>query len=616
MNGKTFVSRMLCNRLLVSCLATALLLSLAVFTQTTPAQPQQAQPQQGERPDDGPPPVRGWNILSDNTTQAEETIRAAASEHGINHLQISHEIVMDLRHVRAPERRGLARHLTRRAHEDGIEEVVLWDHALYDLDYYPDRFKTGPDSTLDLDDPAFWEWLKGDYRDMLGQVPEIDGLVLTFIETGAHVEDQHSEKLETDEEKLARLVNAVARVVVEEQDLSLYLRTFMYTKQKLDSILKMLRLIEQEEGVTAMMKETPHDFFLTHPVNEYVGEIDRPTIIEFDAAGEYNGQGVIANTFVETILKRWRYYQKQDNVVGYVARTDRYGDTSIIGKPGEIMLYALKRAAEESSVKAETIYDGFITETYGADALPYLKPAFKKAYDIVTSTFYTLGLNTVSHSRLNFDYSSIYTRHVSGRWTEEPQVRIGHGVDTTFHYWKDVVEHLSPARHKRPEGRLQVEAPEVVEQGWVTPSEKMNRKYLGYVIEEKNYGVEQAREALDLIRKAEPHVSAPNYEVLYHTFERTLLTARVRRAAAQAYYGYRLWTRGERYQTAELRRTIWEGLREMKAVAGEIRSYDGPVPAGGWDWRKDAERAMRYYRRIAETGWDQYGGAVVEAPSE
>jgi hypothetical protein len=110
-------------------------------------------------------------------------------------------------------------------------------------------------------------------------------------------------------------------------------------------------------------------------------------------------------------------------------------------------------------------------------------------------------------------------------------------------------------------------------------------------------------------------VSAPNYEVLYHTFERTLLTARVRRAAAQAYYGYRLWTRGERYQTAELRRTIWEGLREMKAVAGEIRSYDGPVPAGEWDWRKDAERAMRYYRRIAETGWDQYGGAVVEAPS-
>ena len=104
MNGKTFVSRMLCNRLLVSCLATALLLGLAVFTQTTPAQPQQAQPQQGERPDDGPPPVRGWNILSDDTTQAEETIRAAASEHGINHLQISHEIVMDLRHVRAPER--------------------------------------------------------------------------------------------------------------------------------------------------------------------------------------------------------------------------------------------------------------------------------------------------------------------------------------------------------------------------------------------------------------------------------------------------------------------------------------------------------------------------------
>ena len=606
---------MSCHRLFTFLIAAALVLGVGSAQQVR-AQPASSSGEKAAQQRNAPPPpVRGWNILSDDTTQAEETIRAA-SQYGINHLQLSHEIVMDLRHVRVPERRGLARHLTRRAHEDGIEEVVLWDHALYDLDYYPDRFKTGPDSTLDLDDPAFWKWLKGDYRDMLETVPEIDGLVLTFIETGAHVEDQHSEKLKTDAEKLAAVVNAVANVVVREHGLSLYLRTFMYTQQELDAILKMLELIEYEEGVTVMVKEVPHDFFLTHPVNEYVGEIDRPTIIEFDAAGEYNGQGVIATTFVEMILKRWRYYQKQDNVVGYVARTDRYGDTSIIGKSGEIMLYALKRAAEESSVKAETIYDGFITETYGADALPYLKPAFKKAYDIVTSTFYTLGLNTVSHSRLNFDYSSIYTRHVSGRWTEEPQVRIGHGVDTTFHYWKDVVEHLSPARHKRSEGRLQFEAPEVVEQGWVTPSEKMNWKYLGYVIEEKNYGVEQAREALNLIRKAEPHVSAPDYEVLYHTFERTLLTARVRRAAAQAYYGYRLWTRGERYQTAELRRTIWKGLREMKAVAGEIRSYDGPVPAGEWDWREDAERAMRYYRRIAETGWDQYGGAVVEAPSE
>lgn len=29
--------------------------------------------------------------------------------------------------------------------------------------YYPARFRTGPGGTLDLDDPAFWAWLKQDY---------------------------------------------------------------------------------------------------------------------------------------------------------------------------------------------------------------------------------------------------------------------------------------------------------------------------------------------------------------------------------------------------------------------------------------------------------------------
>lgn len=52
-----------------------------------------------------------------------------------------------------------------------------------------------------------------------------------------------------------------------------------------------------------MMKETPHDFFLTHPDNPYIRKMNRPTIVEFDSGNEYSGQGVVANTWPEYTMK-------------------------------------------------------------------------------------------------------------------------------------------------------------------------------------------------------------------------------------------------------------------------------------------------------------------------
>src|SRR5690606_13544415 len=153
-------------------------------------------------------PIRGWTILSDSEPDAMAVI-AAAADYDIKHLQLSHETVHDLNELREQDRLGLTRRLTDAAHAAGIQEVVVWDHALYGLNYYPERFRTGPDGTIDLDNPEFWEWLKQDYREMLDLAPEIDGIVLTFIETGARAERQHSTRLLTPQEKLAAAVNAV-----------------------------------------------------------------------------------------------------------------------------------------------------------------------------------------------------------------------------------------------------------------------------------------------------------------------------------------------------------------------------------------------------------------------
>jgi hypothetical protein len=549
------------------------------------------------RPDQ---PVRGWTILSDSEPDDQATI-AAAPAYGINHLQLSHEIVHDLNEVRDEAKRGLANRLTAAAHGAGIQEVVVWDHALYELDYYPQRFRTGPGGTIDLDDPEFWEWFKRDYREMLDLVPEIDGIVLTFIETGARAENQHSRRWPTPQEKLAAVVNAVADVVIGERKLNLYARTFAYTHEEYANITRAVERFERPE-IRLMMKETPHDFFLTHPNDFYAGQIARPTLMEFDIAGEFNGQGIIANTWPEYVLGRWRDFERRPHVIGYTARTDRYGDTRLVGRPSEINLYALERGAEDPRVTPDQVYDEFITARYGARALPQVKAAFRNSFDIVTSTLYTLGTNTADHSSLDYDpYASSWARHVSGKWLEPPVARIAHGVDRELHYWKDVVNTLAPVWAKMGGTQLD-EVPWVVERGWLDREERMSEEYLRYVLAEKDHGVDLARRSLAHIEEGRSSLTERDYQDLHHYFARTLLTARLHRAVAAAYFGFRVYARGGEHRTPFVERTVREGLAEIRRVADEIRAYPAKPAEGQWKWVEDADQALRYHEWIT-TGW-------------
>jgi hypothetical protein len=556
-----------------------------------------------------PSKVRGWNILSDSYLDDIVTIDAAKS-YNINHLQLSHELVMDLQDIRDTKKQKLVNDLISKAHNSGIKEVVVWDHALYNLKYYPDKFKTGPDGTLNLDNPDFWNWFRQDYRDMLKLVPDVNGLVLTFIETGARAENQYSEKLQTGAEKLAAVVDAVAEVVCDELGKQLYIRTFAYTDSEYHNIIGSIDHIKSKK-VILMMKETPHDFFLTHPNDKYAGTINRPTIIEFDCGNEFNGQGIIANTWPEYIIKRWSDLIKRPNIIGYVARTDRYNDTRIIGTPNEILLFALKKYTESQNITPDQIYDEFITERYGKEAVEFLKPAFKLAFDIVTSTLYTLGTNIANHSKLDYDpYKSSYGRHVSGKWLDPPVVFIRHGIDKEFNYWTDIIEHLAPARMKEPDGALKTEAPLVLKNGWVSPVERMDETYLKYIITEKSYGVKCAGEALKLITKGEQFLKKNDYYSVYNLFYRTLLTAKLYEATATSYFGYRIYSRGESFRTPWLKMTMNKSLSDMLEAADEIQKYKENIPSGQWNWRDDEATAREYYKLITKTGWKEYGNVI------
>lgn len=185
-------------------------------------------------------------------------------------------------------------------------------------------------------------------------------------------------------------------------------------------------------------------------------------------------------------------------------------------------------------------------------------------------------------------------------------VYVGHGVDREFHYWRDVIQHIAPAWAKEPNGAQWEEIPWVLEQGWVRPGEAMDEEYLRYILVEKDYGVRLAEESVGHIERARPHLSEADYQDLHHYFQRTLLTARLHRAVAAAYFGFRVYARGDAFRTPFVVETVRDGLREILEVAELIRDYPVKPPAGGqWNWVVDADQALRYYDWIAVSGWPE-----------
>lgn len=544
--------------------------------------------------------VRGWIILSDDIENAITTIKTA-KQYDINHIQLSHELVHNLMEVKNESVCANVNRLTDLAHQEGISEVFVWDHSFYNLKYYPDEFKTGSGGMLDLDNPAFWEWFKNDYREMLDLVPDIDGLILTFIETGAHAEKQFSVKMKTNAEKLAAVVNAVSDVVVNERKKKLYIRTFAYSLEEYDNILGCLSHLNSNE-VVLMMKETPHDFFLTHPNDPYVGKINRPTIVEFDTGNEFSGQGVIANTWVEYVMKRWKDFISRPNVTGYVARTDRYGTTKSVGTPNEILLYTLKRTTENPNISVDQVYDEYIVSRYGKEPSTYIKSAFTKAYDIVTSSLYTLGTNVSNHSAMDFEpYKSSYGRHVSGRWIDPPVVYVQHGINKEFHYWKDIVNHISPKQFKEEASLSRTELGDIISHKWLEPVELMDSAYLNYIITEKRFGMNLAAEALSEIEKTKDLLNPSDYDQLYQLFKRTYLTAQLYEAVSTAYFGYRVYSRGENYRYKELGAQIESAFQRIDKITDEMKAMEGTYAIGQWDWLKDAETALHYKDNLSNS---------------
>ena len=148
------------------------------------------------------------------------------------------------------------------------------------------------------------------------------------------------------------------------------------------------------------------------------------------------------------------------------------------------------------------------------------------------------------------------------------------------------------------------ESPWIIDNGLVTPYEKMNMEYLGYIIKEKKFGLEKANWAVDKIKSAKLlFTSESDYNELLSLYERTALTAELYYYASSAYFGYRCYINEENNKT--LNSIIKEGLDGIKSTCRIMKDYPKKGPHGQFNWIKDTDRANRLYNNIVN-GWGVY----------
>ncbi|NOZ87498.1 MAG: hypothetical protein GXP49_14770 [Deltaproteobacteria bacterium] len=350
---------------------------------------------------DYPLAVQAFVVLSDDPDQFETTLEKA-HELGVNELQLSHSIVMNVDEINQdPKKMDMVENYAELAHEAGLD-VYIWAHELNNA---------GLSVCFNPKDPV-WEKRASAYRTALGELPDVDGVVLMF---GSSKPDPwyapctcdycEARKNEADDqslwmfqvppadERVELITRVVHSVVVGELGLKLIVRTFIHQPQENEWVKDGL-LAANNIDFAVMSKDVPQDWEPYYPPHPLFGVYsDRKHLMELDGAGEYCGQTILPFCAVQYFERRF-IYGASKGIAGYAARISR-GDKTVFGNPNEVNLLAASMFSKNFQVTSEQVWANFISSRYGLDpesnAGIALKQALERTFDIGRKMYYFKG---------------------------------------------------------------------------------------------------------------------------------------------------------------------------------------------------------------------------------
>jgi hypothetical protein len=473
-----------------------------------------------------PAKVRGWIFLDRN----EDYLRSAlpkAKEMGINHVEFSHDIVMNAEQIIGePDRAALLRRMTRLYKANGIETFV-WTH---EFEGVPGTFIKN--DRIDTNNPELWEWLAAKYRRVFETLPDLDGLVLTMSETWrTPLRDQYFTEGLNLSQRITKIVTAIHDAIAP-MGKRLWVRTWGNLgaeglKTTLPKIAEGIKNCPPD--VAVHNKHTAGDFyFLTR--SPLIGCFDgRDEIIEFDPAGEFHGQAVVPWCAPEYYKSDWDYCLSK-GADGAVARVDRMANNAL-GTPNEVTIYALSRYLMDPSATPDECWKEWTVKRFGPEAATVAESALRKTDEIITSTFYTLRCYFMQdHSNVpDYDYPA---RHLRGSSAK--------GIDDAL---------------ATNEPKLLDPTPEA----------------LAEVLAEKDRAISLCRQAIAELEAGRAGFRPEDYIWLRRYFDRELLLAKVYRQLHEVYFRAELAKKG-----LGTREDFEESVKPLLGYAYYIERRFGP----------------------------------------
>jgi len=355
----------------------------------------------GSGTDGGQPAINGWILLNRDHDSLTRSIEAA-KRFGVNHIQLSHDLIMNIDDILGDEPETQARvddllFATELAGENDMESFV-WVHELSDV---------GPDICYDAAD-SVWGQRAAAYRRGLERVPGVDGVVLMFGSAplppwfslctcawcAENYPDANAFEAPPNDERIRIVTEQIGGVVTGELAKKLVARTFVHEPAENDWHARGFAALEGLDFL-GMHKSDEQDWQPYNPPSPTLGrEGEHDALLEMDVAGEY--YGLSALPFCAPAYFAWRLDQIWDKRgIGAAVRIER-GSHTALGTPNEVNLYAISGRLKDHNLPLQDVWDEFIADFYdlqpGDPGRDTLQAILADTFAIRLKSHYLLGI--------------------------------------------------------------------------------------------------------------------------------------------------------------------------------------------------------------------------------
>lgn len=287
-------------------------------------------------------------------------------------------------------------------HKLGMK-VTVWTHEFSAI---PGKDKPDYPGTVELGNEKFWKYIEDRYEWILGElVPDIDGLVLTVVETQIKA---------TNTDIMLQLVDIIRGKCLK-YNKQLIVRTFVWHPEDLEGVMGCVKQLP--EDVVIMTKCVPQDWQLRGIHDKTIGNVGNHTqLVEYDIAGEYFLMDSAANC-MPSLLKTHFDYGLKHGVDGICLRVDRF-NMKILHEPQEVNLWTLGMLATGKTDNVEDAWNAWAVARYGRDAAPGVIRALKPTLQVMTECL-NIGSFSFGDTRgfpPNPDKDAFLTNWANFRW--------------------------------------------------------------------------------------------------------------------------------------------------------------------------------------------------------